>query len=421
MQLNLSFFKHMNIYLVGSILQNIIPFVALPIVTKYILPDEYSLIAMFTLMISFFSAFIGVNAHGAIGRKFIDKDSIDFPAYIGNAIIIYCISVCFIFIITYFFIDYLKQYTTLSTNLIFMALIATSLQFFITIYVTLLQMQSKSLYYGVFNIIRSALNISLILIFVIYFNKGWEGYIGANILAIFIFSIISLWFLVKSKNIKILFKYEYFIHILKFGIPLIPHALGAIAISMTDRILLINLEGNEATGIYQLGWQMALPISLLIEAFKNGYIPWLFSKLKEGTQSKKIVIVTYMMILSILVVSTSFIFIIEYIIMHFFNELYISSVLVIPYLVYGLALNGAYYTVGLIISYAEKTSILAILTFITGVLNLIFSYYLIKENGMIGAAQGTFLAYFITFILTWMLSAKVYPMPWFNFWRKNEI
>ena len=411
---------NMNIYFISSIIQNLIPFFALPIITMYIIPSEYSLIAMFGLMISFFSAFVGINSYGAISRKFIDRETLNFPVYIGNAIVIYVISIVIMIVVTFLFVDELQDCTKLNSYWLFMALLASSLQFFITICLTLLQMKNESIMYGIFNIIRSLFNTSLILLFVIFYNKGWEGYLEANILSFFIFSTISLFLLLKHKEFKIFFNYEYFIHILKFGIPLIPHVLGGIAIAMTDRILLINLRGNEETGIYQLGWQMALPISLLIESFKNGYIPWLFSKLKEKTQNKKVVIVTYLMILAIFFIATLFIFIITFIINTFFNELYIKSTEVIPYLIYGLALNGAYYTVGLIISYAEKTSLLAILTFSSGVLNFLFSYYLILENGMIGAAQGTFLAYLITFLMTWVLSSRVHSMPWFSFWKDTK-
>ena len=417
----MSFFKHMNIYFISSVIQNLIPFFVLLIITNYIIPSEYSIIAMYTLVVSFLTAFVGINAHGAISRKFVDKDKINFPLYIGNSFIIYLISILIVLLLTLLLVDKLKEITLLSSAWIFVALFSSSMQFFISIYMTLLQMQQKSLGYGMFNIIRSVLNTSLILLFVVFYEFGWQGYLEANILVISFFSLISLMLLVKANEIKIIYNKEYFNQILKFGIPLIPHALGALAISMTDRILLINLVGEEATGIYQLGWQLALPISLLVEAFKNGYIPWLFAKLSDRLHDAKVVIVTYSIIVSIFIVTTFFIFIVNFIIVNFFSDLYIKSAEVVPYLAYGLAFNGAYYTVGLIISYAERTGVLAILTFITGILNLILSYYFISLYGMIGAAQGTLVAYLITFLLTWMLSLKIYPMPWFSFWKKDEV
>ena len=44
----------------------------------------------------------------------------------------------------------------------------------------------------------------------------------------------------------------------------------------------------------------------------------------------------------------------------------------------------------------------------------VLNYFLIKANGVIGAAQATTITFFVSFVLTWILSAKVYKMPWFK-------
>jgi len=64
------------------------------------------------------------------------------------------------------------------------------------------------------------------------------------------------------------------------------------------------------------------------------------------------------------------------------------------------------------IFYVKKTYILAWITFMTAVINVFLSYYLIKLNGALGAAQGTMLAFLFSYIFTWILSSKVYKMPW---------
>ena len=64
------------------------------------------------------------------------------------------------------------------------------------------------------------------------------------------------------------------------------------------------------------------------------------------------------------------------------------------------------------IFYAEKTSILAKITFFSASLNVVLNYFFIKKFVAIVAAQATSVIYFIQFLLTWLLSAKVYKMPW---------
>ena len=106
-------FKHMNIYLLSSIVQNILPFIALPLITYYITPSQYSNIAMFTLLVSFFSAFIGINAHGAISRKFVDKDEIDISIYIGNVIFVLLGSIIVLIPFLFLYSFKIEEYTLL--------------------------------------------------------------------------------------------------------------------------------------------------------------------------------------------------------------------------------------------------------------------------------------------------------------------
>lgn len=64
------------------------------------------------------------------------------------------------------------------------------------------------------------------------------------------------------------------------------------------------------------------------------------------------------------------------------------------------------------IFYVKKTYILAWITFLSAAINIVLNYFLIRANGAIGAAQATAITFFVSFILTWILSAKVYNMPW---------
>jgi len=71
------------------------------------------------------------------------------------------------------------------------------------------------------------------------------------------------------------------------------------------------------------------------------------------------------------------------------------------------------------IFFVEKTHILAWITFFCALLNILFSYVFIRLNGAIGAAQAVCLTSLIAFILTWILSNRVYKMPWFLFTREK--
>ena len=77
-----------------------------------------------------------------------------------------------------------------------------------------------------------------------------------------------------------------------------------------------------------------------------------------------------------------------------------------------LAVNGMYLMVANYIYQANKTHLLAWITLFTAVVNIVLNYVLIRANGAIGAAQASAASFFVGFVLTWILSARVCRMPW---------
>ena len=60
----------------------------------------------------------------------------------------------------------------------------------------------------------------------------------------------------------------------------------------------------------------------------------------------------------------------------------------------------------------KKTSLLSSFTLINGFLNIIFNYFFIKVFGVLGAAYATILSMFLIFIISFIYSNRIYPMPW---------
>lgn len=85
----------------------------------------------------------------------------------------------------------------------------------------------------------------------------------------------------------------------------------------------------------------------------------------------------------------------------------------------GYAFSGMYRMVVNYIFFVEKNYILAWIALCCAVLNVLFTYVFIKWHGVVGAAQASTLTFFLFFILTWILSNRVYKMPWLLSWGKH--
>jgi O-antigen/teichoic acid export membrane protein len=86
----------------------------------------------------------------------------------------------------------------------------------------------------------------------------------------------------------------------------------------------------------------------------------------------------------------------------------------------GYAFNGMYLIIVNYIYYIKKTYLLSKVTVLMGVFHALLSLTLIQFFGVMGAAYATAISFFVTFILVWRLSSKVYVMPW-RYWRSARV
>lgn len=364
--INGSLFKASIIYTIANFIQAAIPFFVLPIMTRFLTPEDYGIISMFSVLVSIISSFVGLNVHGAIARQFYEKDYIDFPQYLTNCFYILIFSAATTAIITLFFSKWISQVTEFPRNWLWAVLVVCTGQFIITILLTLLQVQQKAFHYGVWQITQTLANVSISLVFVVLLGMNWQGRIQAQVIVVGIFASLALLILFQENWLKPGFNLIYVKNALKFGIPLIPHTIGGLALATTDRILITNLVGIQETGIYVVGSQLGMIIGLLATSFNNAYYPWLYEQLKKENilLNLKIVKLTYIYDFCILLLAITWGTIVPLFLKLLVGEKFLGSSQFIIWIALGSAFQGMYYMVTNYIFYAQQTHLLAWVTFL---------------------------------------------------------
>ena len=412
--LNNSLLKNTGIYTLTSIINSAIPFFLLPILTRYLTPEDYGIVSMFSLLVTFISPFIGLSINGAIARQYYNQEEVDIWAYVWNCIIILLISSGTIGLMFYIFGDLIAQISSFPIQMIWTIIIYSIGQFICVIVLTLLQVQKKALLYGIFNISMTLLNTLLSILFIVGIGYAWRGRIYGQLVSVLIFAVVAIGMLIKNSWVKFSFNKKYIYNALLFGIPLIPHALSGSIISMTDRIFITNMVGLDATGIYTVGYQVGSIINILAISFNNAYVPWLYERLKADNKKTKVKIVqfTYLYFVGIMIIATLLGLIAPIVLNLFLGKAFNESSVYVVWVAMGYAFNGMYLMVVNYIFYAQRTTLLTTVTIFTAAINIILNYFFIKAFGAIGAAQATAITFFIKFITVWILSAKVQKMPW---------
>jgi len=403
-----------GIYTMTSVINSAIPFFLLPILTRYLSPADYGIVSMFGVLVSFVTPFTGLSVHGAIARMYYEKDKIDIREYITNCIYILMSSTILVSIVFFLFSPLIANVSSVPIKVLWMVIVVSFAQFITRIVLTLWQVQVKPIQYGIYQISQTAMNMLLSIVLVVFVGLTWKGRIYAQLITLGIFVFIGIGVLFKNKWLKFNVNKTYIKHALGFGVPLIPHALGAVIMTMTDRLFITNMVGIETTGVYTVGYQIGMIINLLATSFNQAYVPWLYSKLKENVLAtkRKIVKFTYAYYVIIVLLATALSILAPPFLSFFVGKQFSQSSIYVAWIALGYAFNGMYLMIGSYITFAQKTMYLSWVTAISAVLNIILNYFLIIRYGAIGAAQATTIIYAIKFILTWGLSAKVYHMPW---------
>lgn len=414
-------FKSGSIYTASSIIEKAIPFLLLPVLTRYLSTADYGIVSMFTVLVGLTLPFTGYNSHAAILRIYF-KDDIDIPVYISNALFILIGSSIIAAFIVFIFSDFIAFYSKFPENWLFTVILIGTFQFLVNVILVVWQGQDKAIHYGVFRILLTALNIGLAVLLIVGLGYGWEGVVVGKTTTIVLFGIMAIVVVKNNGLLKFKFKKKYIKHALYYGVPLIPHVLSGFIIAVSDRVFITNMVGINETGIYSVGYQVGMIIVVLAGSFNKAWTPWLYSKLNDGDSliKKKIVKFTYIYIFTILCLALFLSMLAPWFMKFLVGQNFYGATKYIIWIAFGYAFNGMYFMVASYIFYVEKTHLLSWMTFSAALTNVVLNYIFILYFGAIGAAQATTLTYVILFILTWILASRVYKMPWLFWLKKND-
>ncbi len=408
--------KGFSIYFGASILNKAMPFFLLPILTKYLSPVEYGILAIYQVIITFSMPFIGMNMQNNITRNFFRQTHEHLAKLIFNLLLVLLTTatIAFLIIIAYIYLG--GRLFTIPSRWIYILPILAMMNMINEINLTIFRNQQKAFIYGLYEFFNTFLSFSVTFILVVIYLQGWEGRVCGIFVAAFVLGIVGIIRLWKDR--LVLFKVDFgeIREILIISLPLIPHALGSIIISLSDRFFIERMVGMDALGIYAIGYQFGMAMSLLLAAFNRSWSPWMYQKLANvnGEVKIKIVKATYVYAILVFLLAAGVTFVSHLLVPLMTTKPFYGATSFVGWVAFGYAFNGIYTMIFPYFIHVGRTYFLGAITFFAAGFNLFANYFLIKLNGTVGAAQAMFLSYILLFICVWLYSNRVFPMPWFS-------
>lgn len=409
-----SLIKAAGVYTFSTLINSAIPFFMMPILTRYLNPHDYGIVSMFYVLVGIVNPIVGLSLHGAVTVKYFELAKPAMSKFVWNCFLLMLAGAVIMFGLIWLLAGPIEGLTAFPRNWLWTLLLVSAGQTTILITMTLWQVQKEAFKYAVFQNLQTLMNVTLAIVFVVGMAKHWQGRIMAEIITVSFFAVSGYLILGRNGWLKFSVDTQQLKSALRFGLPLIPHALGSLLIFQTDRIFITKMVSVADTGIYTVGYQVAMVIELCAASFNRAYVPWLYGHLKKDDpdMKKRIVLLTYAYFILILLFAAGVAFVAPWFLRFFVGKSFAGAYRYTAWIAFGFAFSGMYYMVTNYIFFVGKNHLLAWVTFVTAVINIALNYVLIKLNGAIGAAQASAAAFFMSFVLTWFVSAKVYQMPW---------
>lgn len=403
------FIENFLAYGLINVLNQVVPIVMLPIVTR-LLSDtaEYGRFDMYNTIISFGSSFAILGIYDAMFREYFEKEDLGYKRKItSTALCIVLVASVIVAIILILFNRTFSQLFLGNRESGFIVIIASIGVFFTanqSIIAAPTRIQNNRKVYVISGLANSIvyymLAIGLILI-----GLGYKGMIYSNLVASVLLTISFFVLNMSHFNIR-LFDRKIARELLKIGIPMLPTFLIYWVFHSLDKIMITNMLDLAEVGIYSIGSRVASVSQFIYLAFAGGWQFFAFSTMKDDDQveltSK---VLEYLGVISFVAFMLATLFD-EFVFQLFFTGDYVKGVSVFPYLFLSPLLLMLFQTTGNQFLIIKKSYLITLSLLFGSITNLVLNYVFIQSFGIKGCALATLIGYAVSVLIVILMTIK---------------
>ena len=417
MKSSFSFGRDTLILAFSSSINKYLSVILIPIYTRFISPEGYGVISIIAIASAILVTLTTLALTNGISRYiyYFDKEQVTKDEVIWSPLI-------FITILSLFVVSFLLLFSNEISMMIFgvtdfsyvirISLITLFFSNFNSTGIAILVFEKKVYEVLKLNIIQIFFTTVSSLILLILFDRGLNGIIEAGLICQVL--LLPFVYFLCLKNYKICFNNEILSKQLKFSLPLTIAIFAFFFIDSSDRYVLSIFLPLSEVGLYNIGYQGALFIMILVDGFSLSWPPFYYSNNKNGEGqlicSKVFYAFLHIALIFVLFVSLFAPIVLELLTPYEFHNAYS----IVPYVVFAYALKGPYiiFLMGLLMK--NKTGLQLIIEIFAALLNIILNIYLIQKIGREGAALSTLASYLFMVFAAYVVVQRLNPIPNFS-------
>ena len=403
-----------SLYVAINAFASLFPLLVVPVITRTVSPADYGIYAIFLVGVNLLMPLVGLGFETAAGRRYVDRNETDYPAYIATGLgLTVCLS-ALVYAALIGLAPSLEAVIPVTGSWFWAWVLVAWAQTIFGLILVLHQMANRPALFGAWRIGRALVLNGLLLVFILSGLAGWTDLVAVQVVTHSGVALCGLVWLWRSKRAALRVARVHFFHIVRYGAPLVPHMIGAALVTATDRILLVNLIDEAAAGIYTIGYQVGQVMFLTSQSVNRAWTPWFYARLKDGSNGalRLAMKAGYAVAGTYVMAGLGFAVVGWFALPWIFGEAYIAATPIFVWIVAAFIAQGLWGLTASYLYYSEATGWISASSAATAVFNVGLTYVLIQTNGLIGAAQATFIAYTLGFIAIAIVTVHKAPLPW---------
>ncbi len=401
-------------YFVATIINQALPFLILPVLTRYLSPAEYGSLALFGLCLAICNSLAGVSIPAVISKHFFISDKKYVAEIIGNSILIVALFSSIILTLILIFNSALCSYLDLPLLWVVSIPFASFAFIVFSMGLIVLRNSKKVLTFGKHQVGNTAINLSISLIFIVVFYWGWYGRALGILFSYFVSALIAFCYLNKNGFISFAISKKLIGRILRIVVPLIPNSFQSVIIAQVGVFFIQYYFSKELLGLYSIGFQLAIVIQLLGSTLNMSWAPYLFEQLANENKINKLYLARmFYAFFGVLISGVIFINFASGLILKIMTtQEYFRAGEFIPWLTGGFFFQGLHVLFYPILIKNDDQKYVSAVSFLSMLIIIILNVLFLEWFGYIGAAYAFCLTNFLMFIALFWKAQKVMPLPW---------
>lgn len=404
------------VFMIASFFQQGLHVITTPIFTRILSTADYGIVSLYNSWFSMISVIATLSLSAGVFNIGMLEFEHDRPGFISSILILSNLATIFIAVILLLFKSKVTVIFQLPNSLLLLMFLTLILSPAMNFWIARQRYEFKYKSTAIVTILSSVLSTIVSINAVLNVNSNfaevrlWSAGLVTSIITLPFY----IGILLKGKKLIV---WNYWKFALSFNLPLIPHYLAFSVLSGADRVMIANLVGTDAAGIYGLVYTVSSVGNIVWNSVNGSLIPLMHENMRAKTYQNISKVAKSSLIIYALFCLIVVLFAPEIVKILAPSEYY-KGIFIFPPVMAGIFFMSIYNVFANIEFYYKKTFSIMIISLISAIMNIVLNYIFIPKYGYIAAAYTTLVCYVILAAMHYVnlrriQEAKIYDICFF--------